>query len=204
MEAVNLKNCSGALVYGTNHKPLSKARVLDTGSSIYLFFENRNLRQAYVKVYVDFYTPRRGVLRCFCDLHICRNQQIGNSQEIWAAECKVLEVASVIQRQKDLRVDINTPIFYTTESSIFTRGVIKNISAGGVFLITKRVLKNGTKLTYDHVLANERCEVTAQVVYGRVLPGGYGYGCSFCGLPAQTEHSIRTWCFEHQERRVAE
>lgn len=202
MEAVNLKNCSGALVYGTNNKPLSKARVLDTGSSIYLFFENSNLRQVHVRVYVDFYIPRQGVLRCFCDLHIRKNQQIGNSQEVWAAECKVLEVTAIIQRQKDLRVDINTPVFFTTESSIFTRGVIKNISAGGIFLTTKRVLKNGTKFTYDHVLAGERCEVTAQVVYGRVLPGDYGYGCSFCGLPTQIEHSIRTWCYEHQERKV--
>ncbi len=44
MQLINLMDCDKALVYGTNNKRLSDARVLDTGSTIYLFLNNLALR----------------------------------------------------------------------------------------------------------------------------------------------------------------
>lgn len=202
-EIISLKDCEKAVVYGTNNKKLSNARVLDTGSSVYLYFDNPNLRPAHVKVYIDFYRST-GVLRCWCDLNIRKNKQIGNKQEVWAADCKILEVIKSIQRHKDYRVRINMPVFYSTEFKSITRGVIKNISAGGIYLNTNEVLKNGTKISYEHMLDGRLCEIKAYVVYGMRVDETYkyGYGCSFDELSEQTLNTIRSWCHDHQERKM--
>ena len=202
-EVIRLKDCNRAVVYGTDNKKLSNARVLDTGSSVYLFFDNPNLRQAHVKVYIDFYRST-GIMRCWCDLNIRKNKQIGNNQEVWAADCKILELIQVIQRHKDFRVMINMPVFYSTEFRSITRGVIKNISAGGIYLVTNEILQNGTKIFYEHMLDGRLCEIKAYVVYGVRIEGSYkyGYGCCFDELSTQTSNTIRLWCHDHQERKM--
>lgn len=203
METVDLKSCERALVYGTDKKPLSSARVLDTGFTVYLFLANRSLRKAKIKVYVDFYSTTQGVIRCICGLNIHRNQQIGNPQEVWAADCKVLKRVSVIQRHKDFRVPVTMPVLFLTGAGVLSKGIIKNISAGGIFIVTNQILKNGDKFSYDMVLNDSQCMVKAQVVYGRQISGSYGYGCSFCDLPEHVIRTIRYWCHTHQERKEA-
>lgn len=206
MNEIDLKGCERALVYGTNNKMLSNARVLDTGFSVYLFLDNPNLRPAHISVYVDFYKSTQGILRCWCELVISKNQQVGNAHEVWAAKCKVLSLVKTIQRQKNLRVRVNIPIIYSTEYKPIMKGVIKNISAGGIYLISNEILKNGTKISYEHMLDGRLCGIKAQVVYGRVIPDAgvyrYGYGCSFYNLSEQTANTVRLWCHNHQERKM--
>lgn len=205
MRVISLRNCNRALVYGTDKKPLSEARVLDTGSNVYMFLSNTKLHPALIRVFVDFYKDAQGVIRCWCELKIRKNQQIGNSQEIWLAECNVLEIVKTIQRQKNLRVQINTPIIYATDNKPIARGTIKNISAGGICLNTSEIMKNGTRITYEHILDGILCEVKAQVIYGRVdtETHKYGYGCNFIDLSDETARTIRLWCHNHQERKLS-
>lgn len=154
---------------------------------------------------MDFYKETKGIFRCWCELNIRRNQQIGNSGELWLAECNVLRVENITQRRKDLRVQTNMAIFYTVEGNLFARGAVKNISAGGIYLNTSEVMKNGTRFHYEYTLDDRLCENSARVVYGRLDPGShkYGYGCIFTELSLETARTIRMWCHKHQKRKIS-
>ena len=66
-----LKDCENCLVYGTDNRPLAKARVEMTDENhIWLFFHYSKLRSIRIKTYVDFYDGQYGVVRSHCELVI--------------------------------------------------------------------------------------------------------------------------------------
>ena len=60
-----LKDCEQCLVYGTDNRPLAKARaeVMDD-DRVLLYFKYTKLRSIRVRACVDFYDSTLGVVRC--------------------------------------------------------------------------------------------------------------------------------------------
>ena len=113
---MKLKDCDSCLVYGTDNKPLSKARVeMDNIRGIRIFFQTPKLRSVRIKTIVDFYDRSNGVVRSRCELVVQRNDAPNKRIEPWMAVCDIIEIYEVYQRQKDLRIDVNLNVEFKTE-----------------------------------------------------------------------------------------
>ena len=63
---MTLRDCESCLVYGTDNRPLAKARVeLTERNQILLYFRYEKLRSIRIKTYIDFYDGQYGVVRFF-------------------------------------------------------------------------------------------------------------------------------------------
>lgn len=201
---MKLKDCERCLVYGTDNRPLSRARVeVSNEGEILLFFATNKLRSVRFKTFVDLYDGSQGVVRCRCEVVIQRNDRPNKSIEPWMAVCEVLEVLEVFQRQKDLRVpvEIRTEFFQEDGMSFFA--TIQNISAGGLFLVTTHALKKNEHLYLHYTQGMVTHEIGVRVLrLTGPTSGGVGYGCQFFGLPADVEASIRKFVFAKQQERL--
>lgn len=202
---MRLKDCDSCLVYGTDNRPLAKARVEmgdGSGQGIKLFFTTFKLRSIRLKTIVDLYDRSQGVLRSRCELVIQRNSLPTRAREPWMATCDVIDVLEVYQRQKDLRVNVNIRTEFLAEKGWYFPGIIGNISAGGIFLITAQTLKKNDYFTFHYRFTSEECEVRARVIrVGGLVRGEYSYGCQFVGISAETEAAIRKFVFTEQVKR---
>lgn len=202
---MKLKSCNNCLVYGTDNKPLSRARVLNSNNDkIVLFFSNPKLRSVRFKTVVDFYDDQQGLIRCYCELVIQKNTYSTKLTEPWMADCKVLETYEVFQRQKDLREKVHMPVSAVTDYGQAFSGTVQNISAGGLFLVTSQPIKVGTAFWFDYTFEGEKCQVKAKVLRVKPMTGGYGYGCQFYGLAKNAETAIRKFVFQKQLERQRE
>ena len=196
---MKFRDCETCMVYGTDNKPLSRARFeTDAKDRVTLYFNNYKLRSVRFKTFVDFYDMQQGLMRARCELVIRKNAN-KDMAEPWMADVKVLEVADVFQRQKDLRVRVNISTSFTTDDGRFFSGTIKNISAGGIFLVTSQALQPETRFSFSYRFDGEPCKATARVLRARgATAGGFGYGCQFVRLLPETEATIRKFVFAKQ------
>ena len=125
-----LKDCEQCLVYGTDNRPLAKARaeVMDD-DRVLLYFKYTKLRSIRVRAFVDFYDRTLGVVRCYCDLIIQNNTQANRLTEPWMAKCTIIKVQDTFQRQKDLRVEVAMKAEFNSLTTGYFSGTIQNISA---------------------------------------------------------------------------
>ena len=198
---MKLRDCEGCLVYGTDNKPLSRARVeSDKDESIRLYFSNYKLRSVRFQTFVDFYDMQQGLIRCYCELVIRKNVYENRVNEPWMADCEVLEISDVFQRQKDLRVRVHISTEFSLVGGAFFTGTIRNISAGGLFVVTSQAIKVGERFFFTHRFdGKEPTRVEAKILrVKRAATGGFGYGCQFINLPTETEATIRKYVFAKQ------
>ena len=198
-----LKDCDSCLVYGTDNRPLAKARVeIMDDDRILLFFQFSKLRSIRIKTFVDFHDRQYGVVRCHCDLIIQNNRLPTKLAEPWMAQCTILKVQDTFQRQKDLRVDVGMKAEFTSLSTGYFSGTIQNISAGGIFLLTSHVLKKNERFQFSRRLEDEMVRLEARVVrIGPLVKGEYSYGCQFVGITLEAEAAVRKFVYKKQKER---
>ena len=143
-----LKDCERCRVYGTDNTPLADARVQSVGTEVWLYFRTSRLRDARVRTQVDFYDRQSGLLSCLCELLIRRNPAFPQIPEIWMADCRILRVIKMVQRQKDVRVKTHVESEFHTEAGRLFFGTVQNLSAGGLYLRTFQSLKTKQRLTF--------------------------------------------------------
>lgn len=201
---MKLKDCERCLVYGTDKRPLSRARVeVSNEGEILLYFATTKLRSVRFKTMVDLYDGAQGVVRCRCEVVIQRNDGPSKASEPWMAVCEVLKVQEVFQRQKDLRVPVEIRTEFYREDGLSFFGTIQNISAGGLFLVTTQALKKNEHLYlhYTHGMATYEIGVRVLRLTGPAK-GGVGYGCQFFGLPGDVEAAIRKFVYMKQQEKL--
>lgn len=199
-----LKDCESCLVYGTDNRPLAKARVevLDD-DRILLFFRYSKLRGVRIRTFVDFHDRQQGVVRCYCDLIIQQNSRSFRMEEPWMAQCKIVRLQDTFQRQKDLRVDVEIKTEFTSRSTGYFSGTIQNISAGGIFLLTSHALKKNELFHFNYRFAGEMVSLDAKVVrIGALVKGEYSYGCKFMGISLEDEAVVRKFVYVKQKERL--
>lgn len=198
-----LKDCESCLVYGTDNRPLAKARVeVIDDDRIQLFFQYAKLRSIRIKTFVDFYDRQMGVVRCYSDLLIQNNVHANRMTEPWIAQCSILKVQDTFQRQKDLRVDVGMKSEFNSLATGYFSGTIQNISAGGIFLLTSHVLKKNEHFEFRRRLGDEMVQLEAKVVrIGPLVRGEYSYGCQFVGISMDAEAAVRKFVYMKQKER---
>ena len=104
---MRFKNCDSCLVYGSDRKPLCRARVSEVKEDVLkLYFNTPKLRNARLKTIVDFYDEQKGLVRCLCEVILKKNPGFFDTGEPWMADCTVIKVYEEFQRQKDVRVKV--------------------------------------------------------------------------------------------------
>ena len=197
-----LKDCDRCRVYGTDNTPLADARVQSVGTEVWLYFRTSRLRDARVRTQVDFYDRQSGLLSCLCELLIRRNPAFPQIPEIWMADCRILRVIKMVQRQKDVRVKTHVESEFHTEAGRLFFGTVQNLSAGGLYLRTFQSLKTKQRLTFrwrsETLDRNIACVVIRE---DPPLKGLFGYGCQFVNLPQEVEEDIRHYVYTEQQKR---
>lgn len=202
---MRLKDCESCLVYGSDRKPLSRARVIEEKENVLqLFFRTSRLRNARLKTIVDFYDGQKGLVRTLCELTLKKNPGYFETGEPWMGECVIMKVYEEFQRQKDIRAKVQISSEFALEDGSHVAGTIRNISAGGLYFVTSMELRPGTRLAFSYRFKTDLCQVRAKVLRMQELQGGYGYGCQFIGLSPNVEADIRNFVYLRQIQRQME
>lgn len=195
---MTLKKCSRCTVYSMKGQRLGEARVTHFGHTVTLFFSDARLRDPKIKAKINFYDDVLGVLQTNCTLKVERNTVAGASEPLMA-DCKITDVTNVIQRQKDVRVkvEIETPFFSNKRGSFM--GVIDNISAGGIYLITKQTLEPNEIISFEYRFKSLVRHFDIMAIRAKQESGGrYGYGCRFINLTDGADAAIRSYVYKKQ------
>lgn len=192
-----LKDCSRCMVYTPEGKRLSEAAVIHTKDYIFLYFEGMNMRDARVYTTVDFYDDRVGLVRAICELLVHRNPSFPEAPYLWMADCTIKEVKGTLQRQQDIRARVNIDVGFESENHGSFYGKIKNISAGGLYLVTKQPLDRNEKISFQYTFRAAKRTFLARTIRGRRVGNeDYGYGCRFIDLSENAEAVIREYVFK--------
>lgn len=201
-----LKDCSECMVYGPDGKRLSKARVVHTQSSIVLYFNNYHMQDCRFKAIVDFYDWQVGLVQAGCALIIKRNPDFPEVVEPWIAECTILKVVKIVQRQRDIRVKVNIEVEFMSEAHGKFYGTIGNLSAGGLFFTSTQPLIQHEVITFKYKFRTLERKLSAVILWGKSIEkkGSYGYGCKFINLRGGDEAAIREFVYRKQIEKVKE
>ena len=202
---MKLKSCENCLMYGSDKKPLARARVVEVEEDVLkLYFGIPQLRNARLKTIVDFYDPQQGRVRCLCDIDLKKNPRAYESGEPWMADCVILKIYEAVQRQKDLRVKVRMVQEFVADDGRFITGTLYNISAGGMFMTTTQTLAKGQRISFQYRFKTETQKVTARVLRVEEVYGGYGYGCQFIGVAPDVEADLRNFVYMNQMQKQLE
>ena len=137
---------------------------------------------------------------------IRRNPAFPEEDEPWIGECVILDVKQVVQRQKDIRVKVNMDMkFKRCSDGTEFFGTIGNLSAGGLYVITKVSLLKGERIGFSYNFRTLERPFEAEVLrVGQAGEKGYGYGCRFLGLTDGGEAAIRGFVYKKQKEKGAE
>ena len=189
---MRLKDCESCLVYGSDRKPLSRARVTEVKENVLqLYFRSPKLKAVRLKTIVDFYDAQQGLIRTLCDMTLKKNPKVYEAGEPWMADCTILEVKDSLQRQQDIRARVRIDISFESERHGTFYGTIENISAGGFFVRTKMPLDRNELISFQYSFRTAVRLFKARVIRMQRMGDEYGFGCRFIDLSENAEAVIR-------------
>lgn len=202
---MRLKDCDSCLVYGSDRKPLSRARVAEIRENVLqLYFRSPRLKAVRLKTIVDFYDGQQGLIRTLCDMTLKKNPKVYETGEPWMADCALLKVYESFQRQKDIRVKVQISKEFVMSDGRYFSGTIRNISAGGLYMVTDQNMNSGQIFSFSHAFRAEPFRVYAKVLRVQELAGGYAYGCKFEELSPGEEADVRNFVYQRQIQKQLE
>ncbi len=199
---MKLKDCTRCLVFTTSGQKLDEARVsLDRGK-VSLYLKSNPTNETKMKSRVNFFDDQLGLVRTVCSMKLRANPNYPKDSEPWMADCKILEVMDVVQRQQDVRVQVNLETTFCSQRHGFFRGTIENLSAGGMYLTTAQPLDRNETVEFEYKFRRELRRFQMSTLWVKRLPSGrYGYGCQFHNLTDGAESAIREFVFKKQKEK---
>ena len=202
---MRLKDCESCLVYGSDRKPLSRARVTEVNENVLqLYFRSPKLKAVRLKTIVDFYDAQQGLIRTLCDMTLKKNPKVYEAGEPWMADCTLVKVYESFQRQKDIRVKVQIASEFVLSDGKYFSGTVRNISAGGLYMVTDQKMNSGQMFSFTYPFKAEPFRVNVRVLRVQELMGGYGYGCKFEELSPGEEADVRNFVYQKQIQRQLE
>lgn len=196
-----IKNCRKCHILDSQSgSPLCEADVLITKSDeIELTFSGwkPDLKSVY-KQPVIFYDSVNGLVTCSCNL--CEIRPLTEKAGFYHAVCQIESVQDLMDRHEDFRLTLSLAVTiqyldaHGRKNS--TVGLTKNISAGGIYVMTAEKLPS--KDIVLHFIQNVLpISPRAAVLREELLENGkYGYGCRFVQLSPYTESLLRGYIFQ--------
>lgn len=197
-----LNDCTICSVYGPDDEIMARVRVKCTGERITLHFNKPHEISTSDRIRIDFFDGQIGYIKTYCEIYVRKNFD-PLILEPWVADCDILEVVEIVQRQKDLRAKMEREITFTSFKRGEFTGTIQNISGGGLYFVTKTRLDIDERFEFRYCFTKKEHLVKAVVLREQNLSHNrYGYGCQFEELPKSTERDIRQFVYKQQLRRV--
>lgn len=199
-----LRECSACTIYRDSDDLRIRARVSVLENKITLYFEGEEdvLGPDPITLNIDFYDNQAGYIKTLCNVRAGENTDPW-VLEPWYADCEILEVIEILQRQKDLRVRLEEEVEFVSVKHGHFKGIIQNISVGGILLSTKMPLSLNEQFEFSYFFLKKEQQVRAVTIREQNLgKDGYGYGCQFLNLTKGAERDIRQFVFRQQLKKI--
>ena len=203
---VTLSHCSKANILDRETKRIVKANVsFDSANRILITVPLTAAFSTGELVPVSFLDAALGVVRCLCRLS---SPAASQDRRFCTYRCQILEQLSQEQRREDLKISLNVNVTATLLSSgDIAPAAIRDLSAGGVYLVTSLAAQVGEQLTFSFRPAGIAAPLTAEVLRAEATVDQQnrlvrGYGCRFVHLSPQHEARLRSFIFQEEKRRL--
>lgn len=192
-----LKDCSRCMVYTPQGVRMSEAGVVHTKEAVTMYFDNYKLHDARFTTRVDFFDDQAGLIITASEMVIRRNPKYPEMPQPWMADCKILDVKEIVQRQRDIRAKVYLEVEFTSEKHGSFYATIRNISAGGMYITTTQQLERNEQIAFKYCFRTLERRFEAVALWGKRVDGGrFGYGCRFVRLTAGAESAIREFVYK--------
>ena len=205
-----LRDCNRGMVHWPEEDRNLPVDVELQGEEIFLYFKGYKFQDSRFVSEIDFYDKQQGMIVTLSEVVMKRNPAFPDSPYPWMGVCDVKEVLRVVQRQNDVRVSVAMELPFVKEGEgdeeVHFFGIIRNLSAGGIFMETREALKEDDIVHFRYRFDKMDRELKLVVVWVKTNDRGtYGYGLRFLQMSSGEESEVRNHVFrlsfEHARKR---
>ena len=145
---------------------------------------------------------QKGMIVTLAEVVMRKNPAFPESPYPWIGVCDIREVLRIVQRQNDVRVSVAMELPFVKEKEkddeeeLHFFGIIRNLSAGGIFMETNVPLKEDDIVRFHYRFDKMDRELKLVVVWIKADENGrYGYGLRFLRMSLGEESEVRNHVF---------
>ena len=197
-----LRDCKKGMVHWPEGDRNIPVLVEKNGDEILLYFKGYKFQDTRFVSEIDFYDLQKGMIVTLAEVVMRKNPAFPESPYPWIGVCDIREVLRIVQRQNDVRVSVAMELPFVKEKEkddeeeLHFFGIIRNLSAGGIFMETNVPLKEDDIVRFHYRFDKMDRELKLVVVWIKAGENGrYGYGLRFLRRSLGEESEVRNHVF---------
>ena len=197
-----LRDCKKGMVHWPEGDRNIPVLVEKNGDEILLYFKGYKFQDTRFVSEIDFYDLQKGMIVTLAEVVMRKNPAFPESPYPWIGVCDIREVLRIVQRQNDVRVSVAMELSFVKEKEkddeeeLHFFGIIRNLSAGGIFMETNVPLKEDDIVRFHYRFDKMDRELKLVVVWIKAGENGrYGYGLRFLRMSLGEESEVRNHVF---------
>ena len=197
-----LRDCKKGMVHWPEGDRNIPVLVEKNGDEILLYFKGYKFQDTRFVSEIDFYDLQKGMIVTLAEVVMRKNPAFPESPYPWIGVCDIREVLRIVQRQNDVRVSVAMELPFVKEKEkddeeeLHFFGIIRNLSAGGIFMETNVPLKEDYIVRFHYRFDKMDRELKLVVVWIKAGENGrYGYGLRFLRMSLGEESEVRNHVF---------
>ena len=197
-----LRDCKKGMVHWPEGDRNIPVLVEKNGDEILLYFKGYKFQDTRFVSEIDFYDLQKGRIVTLAEVVMRKNPAFPESPYPWIGVCDIREVLRIVQRQNDVRVSVAMELPFVKErekddeEELHFFGIIRNLSAGGIFMETNVPLKEDDIVRFHYRFDKMDRELKLVVVWIKAGENGrYGYGLRFLRMSLGEESEVRNHVF---------
>ena len=197
-----LRDCKKGMVHWPEGDRNIPVLVEKNGDEILLYFKGYKFQDTRFVSEIDFYDLQKGMIVTLAEVVMRKNPAFPESPYPWIGVCDIREVLRIVQRQNDVRVSVAMELPFVKEKEkddeeeLHFFGIIRNLSAGGIFMETNVPLKEDDIVRFHYRFDKMARELKLVVVWIKAGENGrYGYGLRFLRMSLGEESEVRNHVF---------
>ena len=197
-----LRDCKKGMVHWPEGDRNIPVLVEKNGDEILLYFKGYKFQDTRFVSEIDFYDLQKGMIVTLAEVVMRKNPAFPESPYPWIGVCDIREVLRIVQRQNDVRVSVAMELPFVKEKEkddeeeLHFFGIIRNLSAGGIFMETNVPLKEDDIVRFHYRFDKMDREMKLVVVWIKAGENGrYGYGLRFLRMSLGEESEVRNHVF---------
>ncbi|EGL36806.1 hypothetical protein HMPREF9624_01661 [Oribacterium asaccharolyticum ACB7] len=197
-----LRDCKKGMVHWPEGDRNIPVLVEKNGDEILLYFKGYKFQDTRFVSEIDFYDLQKGMIVTLAEVVMRKNPAFPESPYPWIGVCDIREVLRIVQRQNDVRVSVAMELPFVKEKEkddeeeLHFFGIIRNLSAGGIFMETNVPLKEDDIVRFHYRFDKMDRELKLVVVWIKAGENGrYGYGLRFLRMSLGEESEVRNHVF---------
>ena len=197
-----LRDCKKGMVHWPEGDRNIPVLVEKNGDEILLYFKGYKFQDTRFVSEIDFYDLQKGMIVTLAEVVMRKNPAFPESPYPWIGVCDIREVLRIVQRQNDVRVSVAIELPFVKEKEkddeeeLHFFCIIRNLSAGGIFMETNVPLKEDDIVRFHYRFDKMDRELKLVVVWIKAGENGrYGYGLRFLRMSLGEESEVRNHVF---------